>query len=90
MHLSVHLPPAGSHARECIDADAVVEMLSPGRRLALPFKRDAVRDACAFLADNQAAKSVQVICWNATDVQLVRVGRRGGTKVLWTFTRWRR
>jgi hypothetical protein len=90
MRLSIHLPPAGSHARECIDVDATVPMLAPDRRRALPFKRDAIRDARAFLADHRAAKSLQVICWSAAGhIQLVRVGCRGGVKVLWTFTRIR-
>lgn len=81
------LPPAGHPARELIDVRDVVEIglgRYPGDRA------DALRSARRLFAASPAARAVHsyVVDSSTDEFQLIRIGRRGGWRVVWRFGPW--
>ena len=80
------LPSSSSPLRGLFDVAHLAEIASPANRAKLPTFRDAVASARQHMANDRAAKAINVICICADDtLQLVRVGPKGGIKRLWNF-----
>lgn len=78
--MSLRLPPSASPLRELFTLDDLVD---PFR---LPSLRRAYAAAKCHLRDEPAVRAVNaLIMYVDGTVRLVRFGREGGIKVLWTF-----
>jgi len=83
-------PPASHHSRELFDLDAFRARLEreDWRDLVTLGLRRAKAAAAEFFAANPKAKAFVLPVWLHDDsVRLVRIGPRGGHRVLWTFRR---
>lgn len=86
--ITFHLPPVGHKVRENLDCAYVADCLSPDKRNDVPALRNAVALAERYMRSETACRSVETLCrtmdghWD-----LIRVGRRGGWKRLWRFTK---
>ena len=84
--MTVNLPLSGSPVYEAMDVAHVAEALSPENRSKLPTLRMVLAKYRKHINSESAVKSVESICIKADgSVVLVRVGPRGGHKVLWKF-----
>ena len=83
-------PPLSHPANALIDMDAFRERLAREDwrdwiTLGLPRVKG---EAAKFFADNPTARAYVAPVWMADDsVRLVRIGPRGGHRILWTFRR---
>lgn len=83
-------PPATHPARELFDLDAFRERLAREhwrKWLTLGLPR-AKSEAARFFSANPTARAYVTPVWLHDDsVRLVRIGPRGGHRILWTFRR---
>jgi|GEM_PF-2290534 len=83
-------PPLNHHSRALFDLDEFRARLEreDWRDLVTIGLRRAKADATSFFAANPAARAYVVPVWMPDDsVRLVRIGPRGGHRILWTFRR---
>ena len=88
---SFHLPPEGSELRNALDLPYVVECLSPEGRNQILRLEIAVAKAVRYMRAEKACRSVETLarCVRTGHIDLVRIGKRGGRKRVWRFTRQR-
>lgn len=84
--MSYRLPSSDSPIRAMFDMATLVQIGT--RETSAPEFRSAKRAAVEFLQSEPRARTVQSICLRANgDLVLIQVGRRGGHRQLWNFTR---
>ena len=83
-------PPLNHPVNALVDMDALRERLAreDWREWVTVSLRHAKWDAERFFASNPKARAYVTIVWLGDgSVRIVRIGPRGGHKVLWTFRR---
>jgi hypothetical protein len=82
----LRLPNRDSHIRELFDMNDLVSLASPENRMKLPTFREALVSAKRTLAGDKAIRAVHTLTLRANgELWLMKVGPRGGWKVLWNF-----
>jgi aspartate ammonia-lyase len=78
--MSLLLPPLNSPLRDLFEVSMLADYMK------LPNFRQALTDARAYMKAEKAVRSVYVLCIRANgDIELLRVGPRGGWKPLFNF-----